>query len=221
MWKIARAVDLSLFLDASTPVYPGEPAPRITPAATVSVDGYNTHTLQLGSHGGTHVDAPYHMDPAGSTVEKMDLILFAGEGVVVTVRGKRAGEGISRDDLDPYLDRFTPGAVALFNTGWDKKAGSPQYGSHPHLGEEACRILLQRGVRAFGIDTASIDPFAGGLFPVHRLVARAGGVIAENLANLDQIDFPRPLVLFFPLKLTGCDGSPVRAAALQLLDVGC
>ena len=77
-------------------------------------------------------------------------------------------------------------------------------------------------MRTFGLDTQSIDetPDADnrGLdYPVHRMIADAGGVIIENLRALEQIDFADPLITAFPLRLTGADGSPVRAVAIELV----
>ena len=40
-------------------------------------------------------------------------------------------------------------------------------------------------------------------------------MIGENWAFFDQIDFERPYVIALPMKLIGCDGSPVRAIAVQ------
>lgn len=214
--KILRAVDLSHTLGADTPVYPGDPALRIIPAATITKEGYNTHSISLGTHTGTHVDLPYHAAQAGQTADQASLCLFAGEGVVVPLRKKQAREAISAADLRGLEHRFVPGTAVLFHTGWDKKTRGKEYFHHPYLEEAACRYLLDRGVLTFGIDAFSIDPTGGDLFPVHRLIATAGGIIVENLANLEQINFPNPFVVFFPLKLAGCDGSPVRAVALQL-----
>ncbi|MDD3339927.1 MAG: hypothetical protein PHS82_13850 [Lachnospiraceae bacterium] len=46
------------------------------------------------------------------------------------------------------------------------------------------------------------------------MYADAGGLIAENLAHFNDIDFDNPFVVFLPLKLVGVDGSPVRAVAI-------
>ena len=40
-------------------------------------------------------------------------------------------------------------------------------------------------------------------------------MIGENWAFFDKIDFENPYVIALPMKLVGCDGSPVRAIAVQ------
>lgn len=52
--------------------------------------------------------------------------------------------------------------------------------------------------------------------PAHHVLLGAGGVIAENLTNLESADFPSPLVSVLPIRLDDADGSPVRAVAISL-----
>lgn len=47
------------------------------------------------------------------------------------------------------------------------------------------------------------------------MYAALGGLIAENLAHIDEITFDNPFFIALPLKLNGCDGSPVRAVAVD------
>ena len=216
MWKVLKAVDLSLPISGETQVYPGDPEPTLNPVATIAGEGYNLHRVALGSHTGTHVDAPYHFRPEGATVDRLPLGLFIGEAVIVPVRDKQPRQEITLADIKPVEPLLRPGAAVLFNTNWYSKAGTPQFLEHPYLGATLCRYLLDRGIRTFGIDAINIDLPGGAGSPVHEMIATAGGVIVENLANLDQVDFAHPLVAFFPLKLVGCDGSPVRAVAFLL-----
>ena len=81
---------------------------------------------------------------------------------------------------------------------------------------DACRALLDRGVRTIGLDTPSIDETPSATYPCHHMIAAAGGVIVENLTNLAAVDFPDPFLSVLPLRLTGADGAPVRAVALDL-----
>jgi kynurenine formamidase len=88
------------------------------------------------------------------------------------------------------------------------------------LNAELVSLLLERGVLTFGLDAINIDEtpddtHAGVGFPVHHLIAKAGGVICENLTNLDSIDFDQPVISLLPMKFIGIDGAPVRAVAMQ------
>jgi kynurenine formamidase len=213
---VLRVVDLSVPLDDRTPVYPGDPPVRLTPAATIAADGYNLLAVHMGSQSGTHCDAPYHFRPDGPRVDDLDLRLFAGPGVIVDVRGRPDRHPIGVADVAPYLDRVWPGTIVVLHTGRSDR-------DHPYLGADACRALLDRGVRTIGLDTPNIDetpddthPGAG--WPCHHMVAEAGGVIVENLTDLAAVDFPDPFLSVLPLRLTGADGAPCRAVAMQLAD---
>ena len=72
------------------------------------------------------------------------------------------------------------------------------------------------GIDAINLDETPDDDHPGEGFPVHHLVARAGGVIGENFRNLDQVDWADPFVMCLPVRLTGADGAPVRAVAVRL-----
>jgi kynurenine formamidase len=218
--RARQIVDLSVPLSESTQIYPGDPEPRIAPAATVDADGFNLLSLHLGSQTGTHVDAPYHVDAHGARVDELDLSLFAGPGRVVDVTGLAPRSRITWETIAPTAEDLGPGVIALLHTGWADRYGTPAYFDHPFLDADACRRLLDRGVRTFLLDCPSIDETSdaahpGEGLPVHHLIAEAGGVIGENLRGFERIDFA-PFVACLPLRLTGADGSPVRAVAMDL-----
>ncbi|WP_126428574.1 cyclase family protein [Brevibacillus marinus] len=215
MLKVEKIVDLSIPLSSRTPVYPGDPVPTITTAATIAADGYNLSLLQLGSHSGTHVDAPYHFRADGPTLDRLPLHAFIGEGVVIDVTGKEPAEPIRAADVEPYLEQLAPGKIALIHTGWSDYLGEPRYFQHPYLEAAAVEAMLERGVRTFLIDALSVDPPDGHTFAAHEKITQCNGVIGENLARFAAIDFVQPWIIALPLKIEQGDGSPVRAVAVK------
>lgn len=214
-------IDLSHELDTSTQVYPGDPKFSSCPAATLEQDGFNVLRISLGSHTGTHVDAPYHSIKGGACIPALDLSLFQGPALVIDVRGKQAREKITWQDLRAHESQMRKGVIVLLHTGWSAYWKSSKYIDHPFLDRTAVEGLVKTGVRTVGIDTLSPDETMhegmvsqGGFFAhEHILGVEGGGVIVENLTNLDAITFEDPIVSLLPLKLTGGDGSPVRAVA--------
>jgi kynurenine formamidase len=218
--RIGRVVDLSLPLDETTQVYPGDPPVRLRPAATIADTGFNLLALELGSQSGTNVDAPLHFRDGGAPIDEMPLTLCLGPAAILDVRHKRAREAVTRDDVEAAA--VPSGAIVVFHTGWSLHYGTPRYLDHPYVCAALVEELLEQGVRTFCLDAMNIDetpdddhPGVG--FPVHHLIADAGGLIVENLHGLELVDFPSPMLSVLPLRLTGADGAPTRAVAFELL----
>jgi kynurenine formamidase len=218
--NVKRIVDLSRRVDENTQVYPGDPEVRFEPATTIAADGVNVLSVHIGSHSGTHVDAPYHFVEGGERIDEMDPRLFIGSAVIMDVRGKGPRQRITVEDLRPYEERLSEGVIAVVRTGWEEHYGTPHYYDHPFLDSRAAQLILNAGARTVAIDALNVDetvlegPHPEG-YPTHHLILGAGGAIAENLANLVAIDFPDPLLSILPMKLGGSDGAPVRAVAVE------
>jgi kynurenine formamidase len=198
--KVRRVIDLSHRVDERTQVYPGDPAVRLEPATTIAADGVNVLSVHIGSHSGTHVDAPYHFIEDGERIDTMDARLFFGPAVVMDVRGKGPRERITVEDLQPYEDRLSEDVVAVLRTGWDEHYGTARYYDHPFLDRRTAQLIVDAGARTVAIDALNVDET----------------VIAENLTNLEAVDFPDPLLSLLPMKLGGSDGAPVRAVAMEI-----
>ena len=218
---IRRIVDLSMPLDAATPFYPGDPEPRVCPATTIAREGVNVMRLDLGSHSGTHCDAPYHFLEDGLKLDELPLERFTGPGVVVDCTGVAPRTPITSEHLAAVAGAIVEGAIVLLRTGWDNRATPETIFDHPFLDGDACRSLLDRGVRTIGIDAINLDetpegPLDRAQFVCHDAISRAGGVIVENLVGLGAVDFRDPWISVFPLLVPGADGAPTRAVAMEL-----
>ncbi|WP_432520682.1 cyclase family protein [Kineococcus sp. SYSU DK006] len=201
-----RLVDLSRPVGPGTPVLPGDPAFAAEPALTLEREGVRVARLVLGTHTGTHVDAPAHVHPDGATLDELPLELFCGPAAVIGV------EGVERIGPE-HLAAAAGAATVLLRTGWDTRAGTAEEFAHPFLTGAGARALRAAGVRTVGIDTASVD--APGRLEAHRVLlgTRADpGVLVENLRGLAglpaEVGFSA-----FGWALRGGDGSPVRAVA--------
>ncbi|CVN78032.1 MULTISPECIES: cyclase family protein [Micrococcus] len=220
---------LSRPLEDRMPVYPGDPGVRIRPALTVAQDGVAVMALEIGSHAGTHVDAPCHTVPGGRTVEGLTWDELCGDTLVLGLAGLAPGEPISAARLAPLLpgtDAQTP-ARLLLATGWDRHwRDGLLRARHPFLTGEAAAMLWDRGIRLLGVDMLSPDPtgLAGEPdLPAHAAFLGGDGIIVENLVGLDALrpagaapraDWSARLRLeVHPLPLAGGDGAPARVLA--------
>jgi kynurenine formamidase len=219
--KIVRVLDLSHSVTSETQVYPGDPVPHLEQHSTIERDGFNLMSVTMGSQSGTHVDAPFHFDDEGIKIDEIPLQLFVGPAVIFDCGDLQARDEITIESLGVQLEEIASGDMAIFRTRWSRYYGTDEYFNNPYLSADLVQLLLERGVRTFGLDAINIDetpdeqhPGIG--FPAHHLIAKAGGVICENLTNLEAIDFPRPIVSILPMKFVGIDGAPVRAVAMQV-----
>ncbi|KAF8525983.1 putative cyclase [Hysterangium stoloniferum] len=212
-------IDLSHSVDPSTQVYPGDPKFSSCPALTLEKDGFNVMAISMGTHTGTHVDAPSHSIKDGASITQVDLSLFQGSALVIDVRGKRPREKITWDDLKPQMSRMQKGQIVILHTGWSMYWQSPKYIDHPFLDRSAAEGLMNAGARTIAMDCMSPDETvhegmeSSGVFDAHEVILSQGGIIAENLTNVAAISHGNFTISLLPLKLTDADGSPVRAVA--------
>lgn len=211
-------IDLSLAVETGMPVYPGDPEVRVSAALTLERDGIAVSRLDLGSHTGTHLDAPSHAIAGGAAVDRLPLEMLAGPARVLRLTGAAQSRellGIAR--IAGGVPARLPGIVCVA-TGWDTRFLGPEREAHPALDPELADLLWQRGARVLGVDALSPDPTAAAGascapgMPVHDLWLGRGGAIVENLTRLT--DLPAEVeIAVLPLRLRGGDGSPVRAVA--------
>lgn len=218
--------DLSHPLDSDTTVYPGDPAVELTPAATHDADGYRVTDLQLGSHSGTHIDAPSHTKPDGRDLDEFDIEEFTFDARLVDCSGMGAREAIGPDDLlgsealPADLDSETD--LLVVRTGWDDHWGTDRYYDHPYLSRDAAAWCAEQRLHV-GLDTLSPDsspskmdaqsPAEPDGVPAHHELLGNDRFVIENLTGL--VELPERFELrAYPLSLAAADGSPVRAVAV-------
>ncbi len=188
-------IDITTPLGPDTPVYPGDPPVELTPLSDANgVDRFALGRLTLGTHAGTHVDAPAHLLPGAATVDQLSLDTLIGPAWVARLPLGRPVTAADLGAVPSGTERL------LLHTG-----GAP-------LTEEAARGLVARGVRLAGIDGLSIAP-RDNPAPVHRILLEAGVVIVEGLALTDVPPGGYTLVCL-PLRVTAGDGAPARVVLL-------
>lgn len=197
-------IDLSVAMDNRTPAYPGDPQFHAQSIGSFEHDGYEGHRIAMGTHTGTHIDAPSHMIQGGATLDQADVSQFIGRGQLIDAR-----EGFSLQSVEDA--DIQPGDIVLFHTGMSQKLYEPDYfTNYPVMTPEITDLLAQRGVKLVGVDTCSVDNVSG--FPIHNQLLSRDILIIENLTNLSSLYGKDFIVYALPLKLN-LDAAPARVIA--------
>jgi len=207
-------IDLTALVTERMPVFPGDPQYRREWHTFFESYPVCCSLLTLGPHTGTHVDAPLHFIKDGQSIDQLPIGRFYGQAVCIDCRREPMSD-ICVDDLNGAS--LQQGDIVLFLTGWQDRSGTeaffePQW---PGISEEAAAILVEKGVKAVGVDMPSVDSMSGlgqGA-PAHMTLLGAGMPLFESLVNLDKIVGHSFTFHALPLNLHGCEASPVRAIA--------
>ena len=200
-------IDISLPIREGMIVYEGDPDITVSSALSLERgDPANVSSLRLGSHTGTHMDAPLHFISGGLGIDTLPLDLLIGPALVAEVDATRLIEPSHLEKL-PLADHQRL-LLKTRNSGlWDRASFSRDYVA---LSLASAKLLIERGVKLVGVDYLSIEAFGADGHPVHKTLLGAGMVILEGL------DFRRVTpgtyeLYCLPLRIAGGDGSPCRA----------
>ncbi|MDV6280093.1 cyclase family protein [Rhodococcus jostii] len=229
-----RVHDVTPTLGPDTAMFFLNTAPQVTPLSRHATEGAAANTWEIHEHSGAHVDAPFHFDPEGQTIDELpvDVLFF---------RPYKKYD-LSEFDLAPgapatleqithvgHRDHLTldEGDIALVDFGYDKYLpGMPDerdpswWGrNQPGLSEDACEYFAEAKVIAVGSDTSACDlALADGQMSAgtgHGQHFLPNGIlIIEGLRGLNAAP-ATGLFAALPLKLAGGTGSPLRVVLLE------
>ncbi|MBI3047893.1 MAG: cyclase family protein [Acidobacteria bacterium] len=231
-------VDLSHPYDAQTIVWPTSERFRLEKTFDgVTPEGfyYAANNFFAAEHGGTHLDAPVHFARGAQTVDEIPLERFVGPAVVVDVVAQAERDRdyqVTVDDLlrvEREQGQIPLDAVLLIRTGFSRRwpdtaqyLGTAERGPQavrnlhfPGLHPDAARwLVVNRPIKAIGIDTASIDYGQSTLYESHRALFERNVPAFENLAALERLPPRGALIVALPMKIGGGSGAPLRAVAI-------
>ena len=205
-------------------------------------EGWAVEFVQLSTHNGTHLDAPYHfhstMDAkAGGkkpaiAIHDVPLEWCFQPGVKLDFRGKPDGYVVTAADVEAELARIghtlQPLDIVVVNTRAGSRYGNPDYlGAGCGMGYEATMYLLERGVRLTGTDAWSWDaPFSytakkvaetgnkALIWEGHKAGRDIGYCHLEKLHNLEALPPHGFTISCFPHKIRGASAGWTRAVAI-------
>ena len=207
-----KIYDISMPLRAGMPVYPGDKAFHMEPLMEMAKGDFaNLTSLALGSHSGTHVDAPSHFIEGGRTIEEMSLSILVGPAHVLELPHL---DRITAEDLDGATLPYPCNRLLLKTKNSSLCDESEFRDSYSYLTADAAHWLLGRGCQLIGIDYLSIEEFRPPRYEVHKVLLDADVVILEGL-DLRGVTEGSYFLVCLPMKLVGGDGAPARTVLLK------
>lgn len=208
MDKSFKITDISLPIYGGMPVYPNNPPVKITSLKTPN--SYISE-ITLGSHTGTHIDVPRHINENGLTVDKIELDQLSGPVRVLDMT--HCKESISVEDLKK--ENIKAGERILVKTQNSIRGFKEFYPDYIYLSGEAAEFLAEQKIIIFGIDSISIKQKGSPDLRPHTELLNNNIIIIEGL-DLSKAN-PGSYNLFcLPLNLIGLDGAPARAILTNL-----
>ncbi|MFP4654357.1 MAG: cyclase family protein [Methanohalobium sp.] len=214
--KTNEVIDISVSISSLTPVYPGDPAPDIKKIFCLPDDGASVSSISMGSHTGTHIDAPSHIFKDGKSVDKLSLDTLVGNAVLLDLSSIK--ETIKNQDLENAfnnIDITDNVEILLIKTQNSKIWTDPSsmgFESMISLDISAGHWIVKNGFKSVGIDGFSVDVEPD--LEVHRLLLGNEIGIIECL-NFNRVSDGVYSFVCLPLKMKGCDGSPARAILIK------
>jgi arylformamidase len=201
--------DITVTLGGESINYPGDtPYSRDLLSAVSGYGECSLSRLTMSAHAGTHLDAPAHFIQGGKTIDQYLARDFILPAQVVEITDP---EMIRTNELENI--RIEPGEALLFKTQNSVK-GLCRSGvlsdNFVYLSEEAAEFCASKKVGLVGIDYISVERLDEEQFPVHRILLGNNRLILEGVDLLEVPPGSYTLVCL-PLKIEGCEASPVRA----------
>lgn len=220
-YQLSEAVDLTQNLANGMPIYPGDPSPSFESYATLDKNGVNLTRLTLGSHTGTHIDAPIHFIRGGIGVDLIPPSKLIGEAYVINLSQKPIGSGITSLDLRSKLEGvIKEDDIVICYTGCSDRWGDESVTSnYTYLTEDAAKYFVSKKVRAVGIDFLSVEKFKAKDPVAHKTLLGSGIFIIESLSStVKRFAGKRVLLICLPIKLQGGDGAPSRVVVVPITE---
>jgi kynurenine formamidase len=212
--------------------------PGVTLADLPDGEGWAAERVDTSTHGGTHLDAPWHfastMDGGqrAITIDEVSLDWCFQPGVKLDFRHFPNGYLATAADVESELRRINhelkPLEIVVVNTAAGTHYGEPDYvRTGCGMGREATLYLTSRGVKITGTDAWSWDaPFvctaqkyaetgdARLIWEGHKAGRDIGYCHIEKLHNLEALPSHGFMIACFPVKIKAASAGWTRAVAI-------
>lgn len=206
-----KIIDISLPLNNSTPVYPGNVPLSVSIHHAMPEHATQLSSITFGSHTGTHIDAPGHAIAGAPMLDELPLEIFVGPCRVLDFSNEQ-GEAVTTEMIKN--ENIKKGDRVLLKTRNSTRGFTDFYDDYVYLDGDAAEYLVGLGVSLVGIDALSIKKRGGSDHRPHT------ALLSKNIPIIEGLDFSKVTsgeyeLVCLPLNFTGIDGAPARAMLIQ------
>lgn len=202
-----KIIDLTHPLTNEMPVYfPWHPATQLQATANYKEHKCVVTRVSVGTHSGTHIDAPSHVFEGKPTIDEYDPRLWFVDAHVLDFTPREQKKTITLDEVRKKFSR--KGVGVIIKTGWDARFGSKDfYTTYPPLSNEAAEYFVSMQVPVIASDT----PYT---LDVHYICLGRGIPLITNINNTASLKEGLVKLIAAPLLIRGGDGAPARVLAV-------
>lgn len=200
------------FIDISWPItiglteYKNRNTFKIEHFATYQTRGFEESTICMGSHTGTHIDAPRHFIKDGKTINQITLDQLNGPCQILDLTFVE--EKITKQDLEKF--KLEPDKIILLKTKNSfLEATAPFNPNFVYLETSGAEYLASLQIKAIGIDYLGIERNQPD-HATHLAFLSKDIPIIEGLRLKEAVNNKYNL-LCLPIKLENLEAAPARA----------
>ncbi|MBU3092308.1 cyclase family protein [Clostridium sp. CF011] len=201
--------DISMTIKKSMGVYKNIEGKRpvIKFERKIPKDSINESSICMNLHTGTHIDAPYHVDDMGATIDAIDLNKLITKCRVLDLT--KIVNGITKEDL---MDKnIRPGEFLLLKT---RNSFTDEFEfDFVFLEKSGAEYLAEREIIGVAIDSLGIER-SQPEHETHKILFSKGITIIEGV-RLKEIKEDEYFMCAMPLKIKGADGAPARIVLIK------
>lgn len=166
--------------------------------------------VSLGTHTGTHIDAPKHVFENGLSIDELPPETFVGPCRVLDMT--HCSDAVRMEDLQVHkIHAHERILLKTKNSLGDQEVFVDVY---VYLDGDAAEYLANVPIALLGIDALSVKQRGRKDYRAHTSLLEKNIPVIEGLA-LGDVAEGMYFFIGMPLRLRGLDGSPIRAVLLD------
>ena len=204
-------IDISCPISNEITTYKDKRDVKVVQVKSFEKDSVNESRVELGSHTGTHVDAPLHFTAKGKTIDQLDLRAVNGKCKVLDFT--HVTSKITSKDLQSK--KIEEGDIVLLKTSNSNLPTESKFElNFVYLDKTGAEFLAKLRVKAVGVDYLGIER-SQPAHETHITLFEANVWVIEGLRLKAAKESEEYYLHCLPLLVKGMEAAPARAILIK------